>query len=482
MVKYDIGLLSKNISALTQAEKLTALKNIWKPNLDFCFPASIESGNRKRKFTQKWFEIYPWVAYSRYLDGSFCKYCVLFGNQEKASGARLTQLVSNPLTLWTSATSKFQSHQKSQFHIHSVQDVDSLKQMADQKSAPIHLTLTNITKDEIAQNRRILNSILKAVLYLARQNIAFRGHRDDSKHVELGRPGNFRALLTLMADNGNDILKKHLERSDKNARYTSKTIQNEMIDTCGIILRESLVDEVKKCTFFSVLADEVQDKSNHEQLAINIRYVNQEKQISEVFLTFMHCEEGITGKAVADLILKAVADYGLNMEDCRGQGYDEAGNMAGRYNGAARLIQNVHKSALYVHCFSHQLNLCIAATSKIMSIDKVMNNVRIISDFFNNSPKRQQLLEKELVDNHGKQTKLLDVCRTRWVQRLDGLDRFEEMIGSVTKALSIMDRNEDGTWNSEPHTTAGNLKNMSSHLRSLPTLSLCKEFCPIRES
>ena len=63
--------------------------------------------------------------------------------------------------------------------------------MADQKSTPIHLTLTNIAKDEIAQNRRILKSILKAVPYLARQNIAFRGHRDDSKHVELGRPGDF---------------------------------------------------------------------------------------------------------------------------------------------------------------------------------------------------------------------------------------------------------------------------------------------------
>ena len=76
---------------------------------------------------------------------------------------------------------------------------------------------------------------------------------DDSKHVELGRPGNFRALLTLMADNGNDILKKHLERSGKNARYTSKTIQNEMIDTSGIILRGSLIDEVKKCKFSQCL-------------------------------------------------------------------------------------------------------------------------------------------------------------------------------------------------------------------------------------
>ena len=33
--KSDIGLLSKNISALKQAEKLTALKNIWKPKTVF---------------------------------------------------------------------------------------------------------------------------------------------------------------------------------------------------------------------------------------------------------------------------------------------------------------------------------------------------------------------------------------------------------------------------------------------------------------
>ena len=55
------------------------------------------------------------------------------------------------------------------------------------------------------------------------------------------------------------------------------------------------------------------------------------------------------------------------------------------------------------------------------------------------------------MDNHGKQTKLLDVCHTRWVQCLDGLDCFEEMIGSIAKALSIMDRNEDGKWNSDTH-------------------------------
>ena len=77
--------------------------------------------------------------------------------------------------------------------------------------------------------------------------------------------------------------------------------------------------------------------------------------------------------------------------------------MTGKYSGTAKLIQNVHKSALYVHCFSHQLNLCVAATCKVMSIDKVMNSVRIVSEFFktvqNASSFWKKFLWKNMVKN-----------------------------------------------------------------------------------
>ena len=158
------------------------------------------------------------------------------------------------------------------------------------------------------------------------------------------------------------------------------------------------------------------------------------------------------------------------MDLCRGQGYDGAGNMTEKYCSAAKLIQNVHKSALYVHCFSHQLNLCVAAACKVMSIDKVMNSVRIVSDFFNSIPKRQQLLEKILEEKYGKESKLLNICRTRWAQRLYGLDRFEETIECVVKALEVMDRNEDRTWNSETHTTAGHLLSVNKSFEFIATL------------
>ena len=48
------------------------------------------------------------------------------------------------------------------------------------------------------------------------------------------------------------------------------------------------------------------------------------------------------------------------MEDCRGQCYDGAGNMAGRLSGASSLIRKAHEKDIYVHCMNHHLNLCVA--------------------------------------------------------------------------------------------------------------------------
>ena len=55
----------------------------------------------------------------------------------------------------------------------------------------------------------------------------------------------------------------------------------------------------------------------------------------------------------------------LDMRDCRGQGYDGAGNMAGRCAGAAARILLNYPPALYTHCASHRLNLSIAASCKV---------------------------------------------------------------------------------------------------------------------
>ena len=45
------------------------------------------------------------------------------------------------------------------------------------------------------------------------------------------------------------------------------------------------------------------------------------------------------------------------MGNCRGQNYDNASNMSGRYNGLQARIKQVNQFAEYISCFAHSLNL-----------------------------------------------------------------------------------------------------------------------------
>ena len=52
----------------------------------------------------------------------------------------------------------------------------------------------------------------------------------------------------------------------------------------------------------------------------------------------------------------------LDIKDCRSQCYDGAANMRGKKSGVATYILRMKKLALYTHCASHKLNLCVAAS------------------------------------------------------------------------------------------------------------------------
>ena len=107
---------------------------------------------------------------------------------------------------------------------------------------------------------------------------------------------------------------------------------------------------------FAVIADECRDCYNKEQMSLVIRFVDTcNTIIQETFLGFFECEFDTSGAQLAELIdhtcNKAMK---LDMARCRGQGYDGAGNMAGKCSGAAKLI----KIKFLKHCIFtvHHIN------------------------------------------------------------------------------------------------------------------------------
>ena len=50
-------------------------------------------------------------------------------------------------------------------------------------------------------------------------------------------------------------LRKHLQYGPKNAQYTSKTIQNELISVVRDAIREETISEVLRAQFYSIIVD-----------------------------------------------------------------------------------------------------------------------------------------------------------------------------------------------------------------------------------
>ena len=91
---------------LIDDEKFNLMHNVWKLDMSYQFPVTIEAGGVCKRFVHQWLNRYRWLAYSKYLDGAFCLPCVLLGTQTGHNGAKLDKLLKSPLTYWTSACSK----------------------------------------------------------------------------------------------------------------------------------------------------------------------------------------------------------------------------------------------------------------------------------------------------------------------------------------------------------------------------------------
>ena len=307
-----------------------------------------------------------------------------------------------------------------------------------------------------------MRPIVDAVILCGRQNLAFRGHRDDSKHLETNdvNPGNFLEILKCGARCANISFEDFLHSNPRNATYRSKTTQNQLIDICGELVTREIVAEVKEAKFFSVFADEATDCANIEQMSLVVRFVDKTFSIREEFLGFVPCKLGLSGEAVAQTILNTLHELDLPIDDCRGQGgYDGAGNMAGKLSGAAARITAHQEKAIYVHCNSHILNLCVATCCKEQVLRNMMDHVRVASEFFHFSPKRFALLQKTIGEmfpkNHHRN--LTDVCKTRWVARLDGLGVFIEVFPAIVRCFEEIKDNVEVHWNDESTQKASSL-------------------------
>ena len=241
----DIGRIFKQSTPISDEQRYRLYTSVWQPGRRYVFPRHNENG-KSCAFQHDWLCKYSWLVYSEEVAGGFCLPCVLFAKHSSDFG----QLVSRPLTAFTTASNRLREHDKKAYHKNALIDAEAFLSVYNQKQATVEQQIMSAHQQQIQKNRNILASLVETIAFCGRQNIALRGHRnEDRSHVyseeESGNPGNFLALVKFRMQCGDEVLKKHISTSRGNAMYVSPPIQNQLISCIGDWILESVLKEVR---------------------------------------------------------------------------------------------------------------------------------------------------------------------------------------------------------------------------------------------
>ena len=131
------------------------------------------------------------------------------------------------------------------------------------------------------------------------------------------------------------VIKEHVDRITNDQirdHYLGPSIHNELINLLAFAIRSAIVAKAKEAKYFSVILDCTPDASHQEQMSLIIRYFDISSGsvcIEESFLDFLDVNDTV-GQGLFDVLLEELKSLELDVDNVRGQGYDNGSNMKGK--------------------------------------------------------------------------------------------------------------------------------------------------------
>ena len=166
------------------------------------------------------------------------------------------------------------AHAKSDAHIRATRA--SLAYQASLHAGSVIQQLQNVAEQERVMNRKAVKSFFRCAHYLARQHTSYTT--------------NFEKLVELVVSCGGEDLKNFLERTGRNAVYTSHIAVVKFMEALGTWVEESLLKRLRQASCFSIMADNCTDIATIEEMSVFCRW---EKGGSpeEHFLEIIHLKQ-----------------------------------------------------------------------------------------------------------------------------------------------------------------------------------------------
>ncbi|VVC33884.1 Ribonuclease H-like domain,Domain of unknown function DUF4371 [Cinara cedri] len=256
--------------------------------------------------------------------------------------------------------------------------------------------------------KTILTRLISVIKFLCKRGLALRG---DDELVGSKSNGNYLGLLELLAEY-DDFLKKHIQEK---WNYSTP------------------------------------DEGHVDQLTVVFRFMEGSKPV-ERFLKFLP-NQGHKPQDMFNSIMKVLENNAIEINNCRGQSYDNASAMSGKYNGLQSKIIAVNKLATWVPCAAHSLNLVgKVAAECCSSAISFFNFLEAIYTFFTASTHRYDELKQNL-QSTDKTVRIQipkRISTTRWSCRSDatkalfrGYSQIKSTLDSISNNLNELPKTRD---------------------------------------
>ena len=354
-------------------------------------PISAKKENKKSgtsykiNFKASWFETYKWLCSSHVIQKLFCWPCLLFSNKCSTWNKDGFQDLLN-------ITRALHKHEDSSEHLKNALMLKNFESNQNTIADALHenARLYKVQFNETVRlNRLVLQTVINAVLYLGKQELAFRGHNESRDSINRG---NFKELLELLISTSPLDVRNHYDKIKKVFSGDSKTIQNEIIGCVADYIIMHINNEINNTNFFSIEVDDTTDITQSSQCSLIVRFVDAKGVIVERFLGFNDVSADRSSESLYQMLDKILDQFDYQHK-LIGQCYDGASVMSGQLNGLQKKIKDKAPYAVFVHCLAHRLNLVLQQSFKrIYKCRIFFASISGIPSFFHHSAKRTYAL------------------------------------------------------------------------------------------
>ncbi|GAA6079447.1 zinc finger MYM-type protein 1-like [Tachysurus ichikawai] len=221
----------------------------------------------------------------------------------------------------------------------------------------------------------------------------------------------------------------------KNAKYTSKDIQNEIIQT----LADMVLREVRKkyenadSSGFCLKSDGTRDRRNVENLSVMIRFPC--SSMPEEHLIGLLDLHQLDAEYITSEILAHLSDAGYSADNILSQCYDGASVMSGVRGVVQALLQKkLSRYVPYIHCYNHQLHLVVV---------HAMQSEPCAKRFFDLSSSPYKFFQHHHVSEKYDAPHLKRLLEIRWTSHYEVTKCIVENQNHILSILSEMTEDED---------------------------------------